>query len=121
AYVAFTNYGSENTISKPQAIEQILSTGDVRVEGARDLPLAVVRDEVGVLGFAVAVDGHVEAGTAQDPLEPVDGATLAPSGAPAEVPGWTVLTLADLIAVQSEITDLRVPFSDDPADGWVRT
>lgn len=121
AYIAFTNYGSENTITKPQAIEQILSTGDVRVEGALDLPLAVVRDENGVLGFAVAIDGQVEAGTAEDPLEMVDGATLGPTGAPAEVPGWVVLGLGDMAAVQSEITSLRVPFSDDPAEGWIRT
>lgn len=121
AYIAFTNYGSENTITKPQAIDQILSTGDVRIEGAPDLPLAVVRDEDGVLGFAVAIDGAVEAGTAESPLEVVDGAVLGPTGAPAEVPGWVVLGLGDMAAVQSEITSLRVPFSDDPADGWIRT
>jgi len=121
AYIAFTNYGSENTIRKDQAIEQILRTGDVRVEGAADLPLAVVRDEAGDLGFAVVVDGVVQAGTAEEPLEPVGGATVGGNGAPEEVPGWTVLNLGQILEVQSEVTALRVPFSDDPADGWVRT
>jgi len=121
AYIAFTNYGSENTIPRDQAIEQIISTGDVRVEGATDLPLKVVRDESGQLGFAVVVDGEVEVGTAEQPLEPVEGATTGASGAPEEIPGWTVLDLAQVLEVQGEVTELRVPFSDDPADGWIRT
>ena len=121
AYIAFTNYGSENTISKPQAVDQILRTGDSRLEGSPDYPLAVVRNEDGDLGFTVVVDGVVQAGTAEDPLEPVDGAAAPGSGAPTDVPGWTVLNLGETLQVQAEITQLRVPFSDDPADGWLRT
>lgn len=121
AYIAFTNYGSENTVSRDQAIEQILRTGDIRVEGALDMPLKVVRDEADQLGFAVVVDGEVQVGTAEQPLEPVDGATIGEGGAPEEIPGWRVLNLAEVLEVQGEVTELRVPFSDDPADGWVRT
>jgi arabinogalactan oligomer/maltooligosaccharide transport system permease protein len=32
-----------------------------------------------------------------------------------------VLKLAQVLEVQGEVTELRVPFSEDPNDGWVRT
>ena len=37
------------------------------------------------------------------------------------VDGWTTLSFADVIARTDEITELAVPFSDDPNDGALRT
>ena len=37
------------------------------------------------------------------------------------VDGWTTLSFADVIARTDEITELAVPFSDDPNDGAIRT
>ena len=37
------------------------------------------------------------------------------------VDGWTTLSFADVLARTDEITELAVPFSDDPNDGALRT
>lgn len=120
AYIAFTNYGTGHILDKPDAIEAILSQNDVRVPDSPTYPVAVVRDENDALGLAIVDNGQVLAGTPQEPLAVVDGATLA-GAAPGDVPGYQVLGLGDLVSVQTEVVALRVPFSDDPADGWVRT
>lgn len=118
-YVAFTNYGDGHNSTKADAITQIAAQNERRVEGSPALPLAVVQngDE---LGFAVVTeDGDAQVGTAEQPFEDVD-ATVE-SGRITEVPGWEVLGFAQVAADQEAITSLRVPFSDDPADGSVRT
>lgn len=118
-YVAFTNYGDGHNSTKADAITQIAAQNERRVEGSPALPLAVVQngDE---LGFAVVTeDGDTQVGTADQPFEDVD-ATVE-SGRITEVPGWQVLGFAQVAADQEAITSLRVPFSDDPADGSVRT
>ncbi|NHT17165.1 ABC transporter permease subunit, partial [Cellulomonas sp. IC4_254] len=118
-YVAFTNYGDGHNSTKADAITQIAAQNERRVEGSPSLPLAVVQngDE---LGFAIVTeDGDTEVGTAEQPFEGVD-ATVE-SGRITAVPGWEVLGFAQVAADQEAITSLRVPFSDDPADGSVRT
>ncbi|WP_217615845.1 ABC transporter permease subunit [Cellulomonas sp. GbtcB1] len=118
-YVAFTNYGDGHNSTKADAITQIAAQNERRVEGSPALPLTVVQngDE---LGFAVVTeDGDAQVGTAEQPFEDVD-ATVE-SGRITEVPGWEVLGFAQVAADQEAITSLRVPFSDDPADGSVRT
>lgn len=118
-YVAFTNYGDGHNSTKADAITQIAAQNERRVEGSPALPLTVVQngDE---LGFAVVTeDGDAQVGTADQPFEDVD-ATVE-SGRITEVPGWEVLGFAQVAADQEAITSLRVPFSDDPADGSVRT
>ncbi len=120
AYVAFTNYGTGHILDKPEAISAILSQNDVRQPDSPTYPLKVVTAEDGDLGLAIVVDGAVVAGTADEPLTAVDGAT-ADGTTPADIPGWTILPLPDILAVQEDVIALRVPFSDDPADGWLRT
>lgn len=118
-YVAFTNYGDGHNSTKADAITQIAAQNERRVEGSPALPLTVVQngDE---LGFAVVTeDGDAQVGTADEPFQDVD-ATVE-SGRITEVPGWEVLGFAQVAADQEAITSLRVPFSDDPADGSVRT
>ncbi len=119
-YVAFTNYGDGHNSTKDDAISALLAQNERRVEGSAGVPLVVVEDGDGNLGFAVARDGAVLAGTAEEPLETVDGATVDGSTI-TDVPGWTLLTREQILARQGEVTGLRVPVSDDPEAGSIRT
>lgn len=119
-YVAFTNYGDGHNSTKEDAISALLAQNERRVDGSAGLPLAVVTDADGNLGFAVVEDGAVLAGTAEEPLEPVDGAGVDGSTI-TDVPGWTLLPREQILARQAEVTSLRVPVSDDPEAGSVRT
>ncbi|GAB2704122.1 arabinogalactan oligomer/maltooligosaccharide transport system permease protein [Microbacterium marinum] len=120
-YIAFTNYGSGHVGSQEQAVEAALAQGERRVEGAPTVPLAVV-ERGGELGFAVVIDGEVLAGTADEPLTAVGTAPAA--GAPTDVPGWSIVPRNTIISdkeTQAAVVDLRVPVSDDPNEGSIRT
>ena len=118
-YVAFTNYGDGHNSTKSDAISQIAAQNERRVEGSPTLPLTVVRQGE-ELGFAVVgEDGDVQVGTAEEPFEDVDA--IVEGGRVTEVPGWDVLSFGQVAQDQEAITSLRVPFSDDPTDGSVRT
>ncbi|GEL94712.1 sugar ABC transporter permease [Cellulomonas composti] len=118
-YVAFTNYGDGHNSTKDDAIEQILAQNEQRVEGSEAYPLTVVQQD-GELGFAIVRDGEAVVGTAEQPLEPVEGATVD-GGKVTAVPGWDVLGFADVAQQQAEVVALRVPVSDEAADGSIRT
>jgi len=121
AYIAFTNYGAGHVGSQEQAVQAALSQGERRVEGSPTFPLAVV-EQNGTLGFAIVEEGEIKAGSAESPLAVVGTSTAA--GAPAEVPGWTIVPRNDIIsdqALQQEVIALRVPVSDDPNAGSIRT
>ncbi|MFT3796887.1 ABC transporter permease subunit [Microbacterium sp.] len=121
AYIAFTNYGAGHVGSQEQAVQAALGQGERRVDGSPTYPLTVV-EQNGELGFAITDDGQIKAGSADQPLEVVGDATG--SGAPQEVPGWNVVSRNALIgdpAMQQAVVDLRVPVSDDPNDGSLRT
>lgn len=118
-YVAFTNYGDGHLVSKSQAIDSILAQNERRVPGSPELPAAVVSHD-GVYGLAIVRDGQVEVGDAATPMAPVSGATATGTKITA-VPGWRVLTLAELLGIQDQISSLRVPATDNPRDGSFRT
>ncbi|REJ05192.1 ABC transporter permease subunit [Microbacterium bovistercoris] len=124
AYIAFTNYGSGHIGSQEQAVEATLIQGERRVEGSPTYPLAVVENPAG-LGFAIVdEDGEVQVGSETTPLSAAPDAEIGTSGAPTAVPGWTVIPRATVLsdtALQGQIAALRVPVSDDPNDGSVRT
>lgn len=118
-WVAFTNYGDGHNSTKDQAIEALLVQNERRVEGAPSVPLTVVEDRGG-LGFAIVRDdGTVEVGGADEPLEPVDATVEA--GRVTEVSGWDVLERGEVLQQQGAVTSLRVPVSDDPNAGSIRT
>lgn len=119
AYIAFTNYGAGHVGSQEQAVEAALSQGERRVEGSPTLPLAVV-EQNGTLGFAVVEDGELKVGSAEQPLQVIGDAEPA---TPTEVPGWNIVSRNELISpdTQAAVVDLRVPVSDDPNDGSIRT
>jgi len=121
AYIAFTNYGAGHVGSQEQAVQAALSQGERRVDGSPTFPLAIVERD-GALGFAIVDDGRILAGTADAPLS--EAGTTSAGGAPTEVPGWTVIPRNAVIsdqALQQQVVALRVPVSDDPNEGSIRT
>jgi arabinogalactan oligomer/maltooligosaccharide transport system permease protein len=121
AYIAFTNYGTGHAGTQEQAVEAALIQGERRVEDSPSYPLTVVQ-QLGVLGFAINDDGTVRVGSEEQPLQ--DAGEMSGDGAPAEVPGWEVVSRSALLSdqeLQQQIVDLRVPVSDDPNDGSLRT
>ena len=119
AYVAFTNYGDGHNSTKADAIGQIAAQNERRVDGSASYAVTIITDG-DHLGFAIVDNGVVKAGTAEKPLEVVDDASVN-DGRVAEVPGWEVLSFADIASRQADVVALRVPFSDDPNAGSIRT
>ncbi|OFJ62663.1 maltose ABC transporter permease [Actinomyces sp. HMSC075B09] len=118
-YIAFTNYGHGHILTKEAAIESILLQNNTkRVEGSPEYPLAIV-EQGNELGFAVFDGTDVKVGSAEQPLEKV-GAKVS-NGRITEVDGWKVLSIAELGARQSEVTQLRVPLSEDLNEGAIGT
>lgn len=118
-YVAFTNYGDGHNSTKADAIESILAYNEIRVDGTPALPLTILEDGDGNLAFAVVQDGEAKVGNAEEPLAPTQ-ATVE-SGKVTAVDGYKALAYADLSSRQKDIFELRVPLSDDAAQGSLRT
>jgi arabinogalactan oligomer/maltooligosaccharide transport system permease protein len=119
-FIALTNWGDGHNVSKEQAVASLLEQNERRVEGSASYPLTVLLngDEI---GFAIVdEDGAVRAGSEEDPMTVVEDATVD-NGRVTAVPGWDVASLNDIVARQSQITSLRVAYSDDPNDGSIRT
>ncbi|MDN3496018.1 ABC transporter permease subunit [Planococcus sp. APC 4015] len=122
-YIAFTNYGTGHNGTQEQAVNAALIQGERRIDDSPTYPLAVV-ERAGEYGFAIVDDDDVRAGSATEPLSTVDGADVGATGAPVEVPGWTVVPRQQVLTdptLQQTIQNLRVPVSDDPNDGSIRT
>lgn len=118
-YIAFTNYGTGHNGSKEQAVSSLMASSLQRVEDSPTYPVTVV-DQLGTLGLLVTdPDGEALVGTNEQPLTEVDAEM--DGGKAVAVDGWTTLSFADVIARTDEITELAVPFSDDPNDGAIRT
>ncbi|MBT2516636.1 ABC transporter permease subunit [Streptomyces sp. ISL-90] len=118
-YIAFTNYGTGHNGSKEQAVSSLMSSALERVPDSPTYQVTVV-DQFGELGLLVTdPDGEASVGTTDSPLTEVDAEMEG--GKAVAVDGWTTLSFADVIARTDEITELAVPFSDDPNDGAIRT
>ncbi|GAA1061605.1 ABC transporter permease subunit [Agromyces bracchium] len=119
-YIAFTNYGTGHNGSKEQAVSSLMAASLERVPESPTYQVTVV-DQLGTLGLLVTdPDGDASLGTTEQPLQSVDP-TEVENGKAVAVDGWTTLQFADVIARTNEITELAVPFSDDPNDGAIRT
>ena len=118
-FVAFTNYGDGHNSTKEHAVEALLQQNERRVEGSPTYPVTVV-ERGDQLGFAVVDGDEVLVGTAEEPLQREAGATVD-GGRVTQVPGATVLDRQAVLARQAEVTALRVPVSDDPTEGSIRT
>jgi len=123
AYIAFTNYGSGHIGSQEQAVNAALIQGERRIDDSPTFPLTIV-ERGGEYGFAIVDDGDVFVGDADEPLTEVDDASIGAAGSATEVPGWNVVPRAELLTdqtLQQTVQGLRVPVSDDPNDGSIRT
>ncbi|WP_353815956.1 ABC transporter permease subunit [Agromyces sp. SYSU T00266] len=119
-YIAFTNYGTGHNGSKEQAVSSLMAASLERVPESPTYQVTVV-DQLGTLGLLVTDPaGDASLGTNEQPLQPVDPSEVD-GGKAVAVDGWTTLQFSDVIARTNEITELAVPFSDDPNDGAIRT
>jgi len=118
-YVAFTNYGTGHNGSKEQAVASLMASALERVPDSPTYPVTVVQqgDELGLL--VTTPEGDALVGTSERPLEPVDAEFDGDRAVSA--PGWTSLQFAEVLQRQSEVSELAVPYSDDPNDGAIRT
>lgn len=120
AGIAFTNYGDGHNASKEDAIEALIQQNEERIEGTAVYSVTVVStgDE---LGFAtVNPDGQAMVGLNGEPLQPAPDATVD-AGTVTEVPGFETLDFAEVVAVQEEVLEVRVPLSGQDDAGYLRT
>ena len=118
-YIAFTNYGDGHILNKTDAIASIELQTEKRVEGSASYPLTVLSDDDG-LAFAIVRDGQPLVGSEDSPLEVASDATVAGASVSA-VPGYDVLTFAEVAQRQAEVTSLRVEFPEELGGGSLRT
>ncbi|MEX3510553.1 ABC transporter permease subunit [Kocuria carniphila] len=119
AATAFTNYGDGHNATKAAAISQLTTTYEQRVEGSAPYPVTVVEGGAG-LALATVQEGQVLVGTAEQPLAPVGDAAVT-DGRVAEVPGYEVLSYTEVLGAQDQLSELRVPVSEQAEDGALRT
>jgi len=119
-YVAFTNYGTGHNGSKDQAVSSLMASALERVPDSATYPVTIV-EQGGALGLLVTTpDGDALVGSPEQPLQPAAGAEFDGDKA-VSADGWTTLKFADVLQRQNDVTELSVPFSDDPNDGALRT
>lgn len=120
--VALTNSSEFNAGDQQRSVNVILAQNERRVPDSPQYRLTVM-DRAGDLAFLVTgPEGEVSVGTADEPLEEVDGATLDDSGKAVALDGYQALSYAEIIGPRSkEITTYRVPFSTDAEDGSLKT
>lgn len=117
-YVAFTNYGDRHMLTKEGATDALLLRSVERVPDSPQYPLVVV-ESGDDLGFAILDNGVIRAGTETQPLEEVDGVVV--DNKITEVSGYDIVNLSELGTRQNEVTELRVPLTDDTEDGAIGT
>jgi arabinogalactan oligomer/maltooligosaccharide transport system permease protein len=118
-YIAFTNYSTGHVLEKDQAVQALLSQNQSRVPDSAAYPVTVVESRT-ELGFLVTgPDGLAYVGDAETPLQPVDATFEGDKAVATE--GWTSLTFGQLLEIQDQVFDLKVPVSEDPNDGSLRT
>lgn len=124
-YLAFTNYGDGHNSTKSDAVAALLTQSEQRVPDSAEYPLtvAVQGDKIAFLVLDPGTN-RPEIGTADEPLQPATGATVSGTRVTA-YPGWQVLRLVDMLqrgqGFTNQLTKLRVPISDNPEDGSIRT
>ncbi|NLS08655.1 ABC transporter permease subunit [Nesterenkonia sp. MY13] len=125
-YVAFTNYGTGHNSTKEHAVHAIMLQTQDRVPDSPTYQLSVFEEAGELLTsdelyFAVTTaDGTAMIGADEQPLEPLEGAVLD-EGRVVAAEGYELLSFAELLNRQQEVTNLVVPISEDPNDGYLRT
>ncbi len=118
-YVSFTNYGGGHIDTKAKAIAQIQRTSEAPAPGAKSVPITVI-DRDGELAFALVRDGEAMVGAHEQPLEPLDGATVEGNRVTA-VEGAELVRGAELQQRQEDVLAMRVPVGESAEEGSLRT
>lgn len=123
AYISVTNQSDGHIITKSDAIPAIMANNQVRVEGSAAYKSAVARKD-GEL-WLIAVDPatkKVLVGNNETPMAEVSDAQVTSLGAPKEVPGYTILSFAELSKDSKAVTGLQAALkADDPNAGYLHT
>ncbi|HAN70379.1 MAG TPA: maltose ABC transporter permease [Actinobacteria bacterium] len=119
-FVSFTNFGYGHNIEKPAAIEAIQANSVTRLPGSEAYPVAVLDKGGELYLLATASDGQALLGSATTSLAPAPEAVFE-GGQAKGVPGYTTLTLGDLLQKQEAVTTLQVPLGASAADGYLKT
>lgn len=128
-YVSFTNFGDGHNSTKADAITALLMQNERRVPDSLAYPVAVIRDGDDFAFAIVAQDGslcegatpgQVCMGDAETPLHVVADATATDQNV-TSVPGWEILTFPQIAQNTQVVQNLRVPITNDPEDGSLRT
>jgi arabinogalactan oligomer/maltooligosaccharide transport system permease protein len=119
-FVSLTNYGSGHNIEKPAAVGVIEANSVARVPGSQAYPVTVLEKEGELYLLATAPNGEALLGSATVPLEPAPDAVFDGDQAKS-IPGYTTLTLGDLLRNQEAVTTLQVPLGASAADGYLKT
>jgi len=123
-YVAFTNYGTGHMLTKEQAIERLQQYNQVRVPDSPTYPLTVLERD-GEIYFGIVDEGKALVGSADQPLQEVPGAELVQAGETtqriASAPGYQTIDFAGLLNLDQDVSEIRVPWSDDPTSGSLST
>ncbi len=118
--VSFTNYGDGHNIEKPAAIEAIEANSVARLPGSPAYPVAVLERDGQLYLLATTPDETAAVGSMDQPLAPAPDAVIE-GGKARSLPGYTTLTLAQLLDQQAAVTALKVPLGATPADGYLKT
>lgn len=119
AFIAFTNYGTAHAITRDQAIERILEYNEKEMPDTPTYDLTVLVKD-GATFLAIVDDGVALAGSEDEPLAPLEGATVDGTRVTGAEGYRVVSSLGELSAIPN-LVQLRVPWSDDVADGSLRT
>jgi arabinogalactan oligomer/maltooligosaccharide transport system permease protein len=121
-FASITNYGDGRNLNQDQALERILALSERRVPDTPTFPLQIVESGGELAMLVTTTEGDAELGR-EEGLEPLeqDAVTFDDNDRAVGLEGWTSLALTDLAGVQSEVLALRVPLSDEPDSGSLRT
>ena len=112
-YVAFTNYGDGHNSTKDDAVSSISMSAQKRVPDSPAYQVAVVEKDDVLSLLVTDPDGEVRIGTTGEPLADVEDAETGSTGKAVGAEGYRTLAFNELLSVQQEITEIKVPLSDD--------
>ena len=123
AYVSVTNQSDGHIISKSDAIPAIMANNQGRVPNSSTYPAAVGQKD-GKL-WLITVDPKtkkVTAGNNDNPMAEVSGAELTSLGSPKSVPGYDLLTFAQISKDSKAVSALQAAVDgNDPNAGYLHT
>jgi arabinogalactan oligomer / maltooligosaccharide transport system permease protein len=113
-FIAFTNYGTGNVLTKPQAIERIETASVFTPEDAVRYRADTFADDGDAALLLTDPDGRVFLGTAEalEPVDPADPAVLVDGEQIVAVGDFARILLREAQDRQREFEALRIPLED---------